>query len=364
MSSTSSKIIRTIAILVIIFVIIGLGIWYVAEYGFKGINFSTTGRHTIQTLTGPYEEKARYEADPDDIEEIQVNWITSAVDFKVHDKDTILFVESCQRDLSEGENLTYTIKDGILKITELEDETIVRIAPKKVVIWIPESLLETLSVLRSNCALADVTAEDITSDTIYLESDTGRINVKNLTANHTLTLNTDTASITASDITAKNIVIDSDTGNIDVSNLQADVKIDIETDTGRVEVNDVKTETLICDSDTGRVICLNYDVDSITQSSDTGALETEGIFKTGDFRSNTGSITMKCATLPDEIYAKSDTGSIYLYTVKTDNLIVAYSTATGKFHSDFPVLVSSSGDANITMKTATGSIYIRPYEND
>ena len=364
MSSTSSKIIRTIAILVIIFVIIGLGIWYVAEYGFKGISFSMTGRHTIQTLAGPFEEKARYEADPDDIEEIQVNWITSAVDFKIHDKDTILFVESCQRDLSEGENLTYTIKDGVLKITELEDETIIRIAPKKVVIWIPRTLLETLSALKSNCALASVTAEEITADTIYLESDTGRINVKNLIANQTLTLDTDTGSITASEIKAKNIVINSDTGNIDISNAQADVKIDVETDTGRIDIYDVTTETLICDSDTGRVTCINYIVDSITQSSDTGAVETKGTFKTGDFRSNTGSITMKCATLPDKIYAKSDTGFIYLYTVKTEDLVVAYSTATGKFHSDFPVLVSSSGDANITMKTATGSIYIRPYEID
>ncbi len=361
MNATSSKIIRTIAILVIIFVIIGLGIWYVLEYGFKGISFSTTGRHTIQTLAGPYEEKARYETDTDGIKEIQVNWITSAVDFKVYDEDTIMFIESCQRDLVKGENLTYTIKEGILKINELEDESIVRIAPKKVVIWIPKTLLESLTVLKSNCALTDVTAQDIIADTIYLETDTGRINVKNLTASQTITLDTDTGSITASELKAKSIVIDSDTGNIDVSRAVADVKISIETDTGRISLNDIITETLYCDSDTGRVTCVNYTVDSITQSSDTGSVETEGTFRTGEFKSNTGSITMKCATLPDSIYAKSDTGSIYLYTVKTDNLVVAYSTATGKFNSEFPVLVSSSGDANITLKTATGSIFIKPY---
>lgn len=361
MNATSSKIIRTIAILVIIFVIIGLGAWYVIEHGFKGISISTTGRHRIETLTGPYEEKARYETDVDRIEEIQVNWITAAVDFKVYNEDKILLIESCQRDLSTGENLTYTIKDGILKINELEDESKLWIAPKKVVVWIPKTLLESLTVLKTNCALSDITAQDITADTIYLESDTGRIDVRNITASQTITLDTDTGSITASELKAKNIIVDSDTGNIDVSKSTADIKINLETDTGRVGISEVITETLYCDSDTGRVTCTDYTVDSITQSSDTGAIETEGIFRIGDFRSNTGSITMTCATLPDSIYAKSDTGSIYLYTVKTDNLIVAYSTATGKFNAEFPVLVSSSGDANITLKTATGSIYIKQY---
>ncbi|HOD92769.1 MAG TPA: DUF4097 family beta strand repeat-containing protein [Clostridia bacterium] len=368
MNATSSKIIRTIAILVIIFVIIGLGAWYVVEYGFngsngfRGLSFSTTGRHRIEALTGSYEERERYEEEIDGIKQIQVYWITSAVDFKVYDDDSILLIESCQRELTEGENLAYTIENGILKIRELEDESKLWIAPKKVVIYIPENLLESLEVLKSDCSLTDITAQDITADTIYLESDTGRIDVRNLTASQTITLDTDTASITASNIKAKNIVIDSDTGSIEVNRAVADTKADIETDTGRVEVNDITTPTLYCDSDTGRVTCTNYTVDSITQSSDTGAVETEGTFKTGDFRSNTGSVTMKCATLPESIYAKSDTGSIHLYIARNDNLVVSYKTGTGDFTSEFPVLVSSSGDAAITLKTATGNIYIKPYE--
>ena len=39
MNATSSKIIRTIAILLIIFVVIGLGAWYVVEHGFSCFTF-------------------------------------------------------------------------------------------------------------------------------------------------------------------------------------------------------------------------------------------------------------------------------------------------------------------------------------
>lgn len=362
MNATSSKIIRTIAILVIIVVIIGLGAWYIAEHGFSGLSFSFVEGHRIEIRRGQFEEKARYETNADGIKEIQVKWITKAVEFKVHNQEKILIAESCQRDLAKGENLTYTVKDGILKISELEDESIFKIAPKKVVIWIPKALSESLSALKADCQITDITAQNITADIVYLETHTGRINVSNLNASRTITLNTDTSSITASELKAKSVTVKSDTGNISLNRITAEEKINAETDTGRIEANDVITETLYCKSDVGRVICKNYKVKSVTQKSDTGMVETEGSFKTGEFRSNTGSITIKCAAPPDSIYADTDTGSIYLYIVKTDKLVVSYSTDVGKFDAEIPVLVSHSADANINLKTSTGNIYIKPYE--
>ncbi len=362
MNATSSKIIRTIAILVIIFVVIGLGAWYVVEHGFSCFTFSFVDGHRIEIRRGQYEEKARYETGTSGIKEIEVNWITKAVEFKVHNQDKILLIESCQRDLSKGENLTYTVKDGILKISELEDESIFRIAPKKVVIWIPKTLSESLSALKADGQISDISAQDVTADTIYLETHTGRINVSNLAASRTITVITDTSSITASELKAKNIVIKSDTGNISLNGITAEEKINTETDTGRIEAKDIIAETLYCKSDVGRVICKNYKVKSVTQKSDTGTVETEGSFRTGEFRSNTGSITMKCATPPESIYAETDTGSINLYTVKTDKLVVSYSTSVGKFDAEIPLLVSHSADANINLKTSTGNIYIKQYE--
>lgn len=362
MSSTSSKIIRTIAIFVIVFVLLGLGAWYVMEHGLKGLTFSTTKGYIIEPLTGAYQEKSSYKVESKKINEIQIDWICSSVEIKVFEKDDISLVESCQRDLKPGEALSYTIEEGILKIVFLEDETLRRIPPKELIVWLPKDIATNLNTLKIDSDLSTVTVSAINADIIYIESDIGSISAKNLTASESITLRTDISNIEAKDLKASNIVIESDTGRITTKNLSATEKIDLDTDTGRIIVNEVSTDSLVCTSETGRIECDTFTVNSLSLKSDVGSIETKGNFKSGNFRTSTGSITIKSNSLPDKIDARSDTGSITLYVVKTDKLTVSYNTDLGRFNTDFPILVSSSGDAPIKLKTSTGSIYIKEYE--
>lgn len=362
MSSTSSKIIRTIAIFVIVFVLLGLGAWYVMEHGFKNFSFSLSNGYVIEPLTGVYQDKSSYKVDATGIKEIQVDWVYSSVDILVYEGKDILLVESCQRDFQQGEELSYSIKDGILKIVFLKDNSLRRIPPKKIVISLPKDIAVNLKVLNVNCDLAAITVTDLNSETIYLESNTGSIDISNVQASKTITLDTDTGTINAISLKASNIVMKSDTGRITAKKLNITENIDLNTDTGRIIVTDVKADVLNCASDTGRIECDKYTVNSVSLKSDVGSIDTEGSFKDGNFRSSTGSITIRSGSVADKMYARSDTGSITLYTIKSEKLTVSYSTDVGKFNTDFPVLISSSNDATITLKSSTGNIYIKEYE--
>ncbi|MFA7673411.1 MAG: DUF4097 family beta strand repeat-containing protein [Clostridia bacterium] len=379
MNAITSKIIRTICYAVIILVIVGLAFWFVAGKILDNIFDINIIGYRIETLTGDYVDRASYEA-KDTVRSLDIDWKSSNVAIEVYDGDTVVFVESCQRELKSGELLKYSEKDGVLKIEFTVDNTLTKMAPKKLTVRIPSVMAYEMETVSVNCSTAGIQAAGFSVDSLELVSDTGKIEVSGIGARGNIILHTDTARISANDLFADSINIESDTGSLELNDLKAEYRIDLQSDTGRItadklicpsvnvdgdtgdfKLNNVETTDFTSDSATGQLTVINMTANTVEAQTDTGDISLDGQIKTAEVRSSTGSITVSDSISVVSLYLKSDTGSITLYTAKDTGLTVHYSSSTGKFTNEFPVLVSGEDEADVIMKTATGNMYIKEY---
>jgi DUF4097 and DUF4098 domain-containing protein YvlB len=382
MNAITSKIIRTICYVVIILVIAGLGFWFIAGRILDNVFDINIIGYRIEALTGDYIDRASYEAE-DTVRSLDIDWESSNVAIEIYDGDKIVFVESCQRELKAGELLKYSEKDGILKIEFTVDNTLTKMAPKKLTVRVPSELALEMEKISVNCSTAGIQIANFGLDSIDLTSDTGKIEVSCIGAANNIILETDTSKILANGLYADNINVESDTGSFELYDLTAEYGIDLKSDTGRItadklickslnldgdtgdfSLSNVETNDFISDSATGQLTAINITANTAEAQTDTGDISLDGQIKTADVRSSTGSITVSDSISMVSFYLKSDTGNITVYAAKDSGLTVHYSSSTGKFNNEFPVLVSGEDEADVIMKTATGNMYIKEYVED
>ena len=379
MNAITSKIIRTICYAVIILVIVGLGIWFVAGKILDNVFYINIVGYRIEALTGDYIDRANYEA-KDTVHALDIDWKSSNVAIEVYDGNKVVFVESCQRELESGELLKYSEKDGVLKIEFTVDNTLTKMAPKKLTVRVPSAMALDMETISVDCSMAGIQIAGFSLDSMELTSDTGKIEVSGIGVTGNIILHTDTAKISANDLFADSINVESDTGSFELYDLTAEYRIDLKSDTGRItadklisksvnvdgdtgdfKLSNVETNDFISDSATGQLTVINMTANTVEAQTDTGDISLDGQIKTAEVRSSTGSITVNDSISIVSFYLKSDTGSITLYTAKDTGLTVHYSSSTGKFNNEFPVLVSGEHEADVIMKTATGNMYIKEY---
>lgn len=379
MNAITSKIIRTICYAVIILVIVGLAFWFVAGKILDNIFDINIIGYRIEALTGDYVDRASYEA-KDTVTALDIDWVSSNVSIELYVGDTVVFVESCQRELKSGELLKYSEKDGVLKIEFTVDNTLTKMAPKKLTVRIPDSMADEMDRIFVNCSTAGIQIAGFNLNSLELTSDTGKIEVSNMRTTGNIVLHTDTSRISVASLAANSISIESDTGSLELNDLTAEYSMDLQSDTGRItadklmcpsvnvdgdtgdfKLSNVETTDFTSDSATGQLTVINMTADTVEAQTDTGDISLDGQIKTAELRSSTGDITVSDSISIVSLYLKSDTGSITLYTAKDTGLTVHYSSSTGKFINEFPVLVSGEDEADVIMKTATGNMYIKEY---
>lgn len=179
--------------------------------------------------------------------------------------------------------------------------------------------------------------------TINLESDTGHIEVTNMSTS-SLELKTDTGDIAILNmLVIENIIATNSTGVIHFEDSFAQ-EVDIFGSTGRIEVENLHVLSLNINSDTGQVIIKDSEVESqIVVRLSTGRI---GLFNvsavTYELKTNTGDVEVELLSLLDTRFdLNTNTGKIMIDGINQ-----------GDRH------LTTTGSISLNAETGTGNIYI------
>ena len=317
---STTKIITMVCWIIVAVVMIGLVIWFLTGSLFgipTGFRLPFSIGTNIELLTGPYKEVGTYEVENSEIGAIAISWISGGVDIKPYDGNTIQLHEFAQRDLKENETLRYEVSGGKLSIHYQQNNTVVNMPSKKLEIDVPAALAKSLSELSATCTSADFTLSHFKVGTLTISETSG--------------------STSLSDTEATAIKINSVSGS--------------------VELTSVKTENLSAGTVSGAVNMRDVSAGSLTGKTTSGAQNLKGSFGEVNLNSVSGGIALESSQTPTSLTAGTTSGSISVSVPKSDRLSVSYSSVSGMFSSDFPVLLDS-GAPQFSFHTVSGGMRV------
>ncbi len=318
----STRIITIICWLVTALVLIGLVIWFLTgslfgiNTGFK-INMPVFHIGSLETLTGPFNEAGTYTVEADGVESIHVDWVSGEVRITPYDGSDIKITEYAQRELNDNEKLACGMDGDTLKIKYVSTPVTFSMLTKKVEVLVPESLAGELDQLKVESTSAELEINGFTVKTLTIDETSGTSDISN--------------------IRADSVSVDSVSGEINISALQT-TKLTIGEVSGDIMLSDVSADTVITDSTSG------------TQ-------QLGGTFRSLDLDSVSGDITIISAINPDNIRCDTTSGSIRLTIPGKDDLAVSYSTVSGDFTSEVPV-ITGGGSSDYHFSTVSGDMKI------
>lgn len=146
---------------------------------------------------------------------------------------------------------------------------------------------------------------------LYINTNTGDIDIPESFAFNELEIETDTGSVECVADVSDTVKIESNTGDVSISFVESDCNIDVNTDTGSIKLTDINCTNFNVESDTGDISFTNVVAkgNGIVKC-DTGDIK----LKSSDavnisIETNTGDITGTLLS-PKKFTAKSDTGDV------------------------------------------------------
>ncbi|MBQ6702661.1 MAG: DUF4097 family beta strand repeat protein [Clostridia bacterium] len=272
-------------ILSIVLFLVGAGLFLTA---FISVDFDitklSTGERIIQT-----------QAFEENFSNIRISADTPDISFVISENETPR-VDS--QTMSTSKYSVY-VKNDTLYITEKEsfswfDLVRFNFGKSSITVYISKSVYNSIIIETDT---GDISLKDITAESISLESDTGNIKLANTKVNKNIILENNTGNTTLTSVECTVLSGESDTGNITFTDVIASGKINLESDTGNIKLNDCDGGSLEIESDTGNV---------------TGVLLTE---KTFVAKSDTGNVKVPKETTGGRCYIETDTGNIK-FTIK------------------------------------------------
>ena len=286
--------------------IVTLVCWGITALAFVGLLvwllFGVTGRGTwsFGIETGSFEPVTTHTISAEEIDSLFVDWISGAVNIQTHAGDNIEITEFARRSLRDREEMLVNVDDGTLRIYFAERHTFQTNMPsKQLEILIPYALSEHFADFQVNTV-------------------SGRIEVSNVSAN-TVSLRTTS-------------------GRIMISGIEAE-EIHLHTVSGRIETRNTVTADLQAQTTSGRH-------------------ELSGDFQRVNARSTSGRIEVTSTTVPHSLTARTTSGRIEVMVPSGDVVNVQYSTSSGRFSSEIPVLTQAGSDAQFHLTTTNGRINI------
>ena len=315
-------------------VLLGLIVWVIlgiigsTAFGFRTINFELGGINFNNSRSYELIETHRIPASriaANEIEAISVDWISGSVSVSVHEGDEIIISEYSRRQVQDNHKMYIRTLGNQMSI-EFFDSTRtginLNVPSKRLYVLIPYTLNENLHFFGITTVSGNIQVSGITSNNFLANTVSGRIELR--------------------DISAPGLNAFTTSGRIRLANVNAE-DISMRTVSGRIETSHTKAQR----------------IRSYTTS---GRHSLSGSFETVHSRSASGRIEITSSIVPDSVVATAASGRIYL-TVPNDGTApsVQYSTGSGRFRSDIPVLLHSGSDAQFQLTTASGRISIRRF---
>jgi DUF4097 and DUF4098 domain-containing protein YvlB len=319
----TTKLVTLICWIVVAAVLIGLAIWLLTGnlFGFR-TGFKIQGQPfsigSFRRLTGPFNEVGTYEAPGGEIDSIDVNWVAGTVTITPYDGDVVKVTEYARRSLEEDEKLICSVAGGTLKIQYCSPDLRINTLTKKLEVLVPKTLADKLKLLDVAAASASIKISDFSADTIHVKEASGETELSNIKA-----------------ISAEVISV-----------------------SGAVHITDMEVSRLSVGAVSGGIRLSGVSADTLESNTTSGGQELEGAFKDIDAGSVSGGIRINSGINPDSMDCRTTSGGMTV-TIPggVGDLVASYSTTSGKFHSDIPII--TNGSAAYRFSSTSGDIWLK-----
>jgi len=320
----ATKILTIVCWVISALVLVGLAIWFLTGSIFGGwidnfgINFSSGTGFSIQSLTGPFNNRYSETVNKTDLHSIRIDWVAGEVTVIPHDGSDIQITESAQRSLDINEQMLISTDGGTLIIRFREQSIgLINMPRKNLEVLVPRGLSEDLRNLSVSTTSGSIHVQDFNATTFNASSVSATIDVSGIVSN-SINLGTTSGAITVKSVQAGRLDASSVSGSIDLSETYVTV-IDVSTTSGRTIA--------------------------------------EGEFERVDVSTISGGTTIKSRVAPERMDISSVSGAMDIYIPNNGEIAVNHSAVSGRFQSAVPVIMqgrtaaysftSVSGNTNI-----------------
>jgi len=321
----ATKIFTIVCWVISALVLVGLTIWFLTGSIFGGWinNFGSnnilgTG-FSIQSLTGPFDNRYSEAVNTTDLHSIRIDWVAGEVTIIPHNGNDIQITESAQRSLGNNEQMRISTNDGTLNIRFREQGAfgIINMPRKNLEVLVPHGLSEDLRNLSVSTTSGSVYTRDFNATTFNVSSVSATVDVSGIVSN-TIDISTTSGTITATSVRAGRLNAGSVSGAVDISEAYV-TALDISTTSGRTIA--------------------------------------EGEFERVDVSTVSGNTTIRSRVVPAAMDISSVSGAMDIYIPNLGEIAVNHSAVSGRFSSAIPVIMqgraaaysfsSVSGNTNI-----------------
>lgn len=328
-----TRIITTICYAVSALALLGLIIWLFLMGLFSGVGF---GLNFVSG--GTFSEVGSHSVSIDNIESLDVQWISGRVYVGSHNGDEIIIREFARRDLSAGEELTMNTDNNILTIGFTESRGLFNDnLVKQLEVLIPIALIESFDVFKVNTVSGRIDARDIGANDFAVHTTSGRIELDNIMSPY---IDAFTVS-----------------GRVVLRKIESE-RVNVQTVSGRIEASNTIANDVHLQTTSGRIEVRNSQVDALSANAMSGRLYLSGSFHDVYARSTSGRIEVISQIIPDSLLAHASSGRIVVRVPSSDPISVEHSTTTGRFNSEIPIISHGGADAQFRLSTSSGRINI------
>jgi len=315
------KLVTLLCWIVVAVVLIGLVIWLLTGnlFGFE-TDFKIQPSFSIgsfKRLTGPFKEAGTYEA-AGEIDSIDIGWVAGTVTIKPYDGDVVKATEYAQHSLEEDERFVCGVAGGKLEIQYCSPGLRFSSLTKKLEVLVPKTLAEKLKLL-------DVTASS--------------------------------AGIKISGFGADTLIVKETSGAAELSDIKA-ISAEVISVSGAVRIADMEASKLTVGAVSGGIRLSGVTADTLETNTTSGGQELEGAFKDIDAGSVSGGIRIDSSINPNRMDCRTTSGGMTV-TIPggINDLVASYSTTSGRFHSDIPII--TVGTAAYRFSSTSGDIWLK-----
>jgi len=299
----------------------GIAVWFLTGtvFGF-GVGRAFTGLSagiSWERLTGSYQIAGTYNVPADNIDSLNIDWISGGITVTPYDGGEIKITESAQRALKNGENLRLNTSGSALTIYYHEDRTILRMPSKRLEVLVPQALSEKLQKLSIDSTSGSVTVENINASEFKVNSISGSLHI--------------------TDVEANAFSIDSTSGSITINGVNTS-SMDIHSISGSVRLSDAVIKSVKC-------------------NTTSGSMNLSGSFDSATLGSISGSVTIRSTVVPDNLRVDTTSGSVSVTVPDSGAVSVYHSSTSGRLSSDIPVIMQGK-DAQFRFSTISGAVRI------
>lgn len=341
------SVVVTITALAVVFVILG----GILISGLCGGNIF--GIPFVITTNNDYQLNKSYEIDTKDINKLDINWTSGAVEICASNSDKIVLEEYSHTELKDNQRLKYSVENKTLKVTNGNSGFQFLFfnfgsADKKLTLTVPSSCLEQLEQLK-----VDATSADISMDTTKLSEDE---NTRLFTAEN-----------------AK-VSLNSVSGNITVVQRVESKSFNAGTTSGDIKVENCSFQSAKLGSVSGNLnLSLGTQTaNSVEMGTTSGNIEFNGgVSQQLKTNSVSGNITANLKAVPDSIAGNTTSGYITLALPTDKGFTIKHNSTSGNFNSNLALerddntyifINGSNGGSNIELTTISGNVTVNKAE--